>query len=238
MDRRYPSTTPEPLSPWGLRAAASGIAATALGAGLGTMTYLQIPGTASMPWDRLGIAIVLFMLVAGLCVGAFVGWGTLWASRHRPSLLRLAVGGAAGGALAGILPGLFGFAGFGSLHAPYMGTLNILSCCLAGGTAFVVLWAPRLLPRSIAQRITPARRFGLAALAAVITAGSVGLLGGMLALSLQLLPTLAGVKCVVHTVGLPALGMTAGSLLGMLGGALVGLCCGIFLTLARRTADA
>lgn len=236
-DRLISSPAPR-NAPWGLRAAASGIAATALAATLATLSYRAIPGTEAMAWDRLGPAIGLFAIVTGVCTGTLIGWGTLAATRkRRVSLLGLAVGGGLGGVVAGIIPGLYGFAGFGSLHAPYMGSVNILSSVLAAVTAFVVLWGPRLLPTDVAQRIGPAQRFGLATLAAVITVGAVGLLGGMVAMSLHLVPHLPQLRVMAAVVGLPLLGMIGGAVLGALGGTLVGLCCGIFTVLARRTAQ-
>jgi len=236
VDLRAPS---RPLPPnrgiWGLRAAAAGIAATALAATLATMTYRGIPGTHALDWTRLGPAIVLFVLVTGICIGTFVGLGTRWATRAGTrSLTRLVLGGAAGGAVGGIIPGFMGVAGFGSLHAPYLGTINIVSCVLAGATAFVVLWGPRLLPRQVARTIGPARRFGLATLAAVITVGGAGLLGGMLVMGLHWVPSLGGLRCTAHAIGLPSLGVATGLVLGTLGGGLVGLCCGIFGRLARH----
>lgn len=186
-----------------------------------------------MPWERLGPAIGLFTLVTGLCLGCFVGWATLAASTRRASLPRLVAGGALGGAAAGIVPGFLGSAGFGSLAGPYLGSLNILSCALLGATIFVVLWAPRLLPTT--QTSHPAQRFALAALSAVITVGAAGLLGGVLASSLHLIPALPSLRCLAHGVGLPLLGIAGGLGLGMLAGALIGLCCGIFLVLADKT---
>lgn len=233
MDPRAP--LPANRRNWGLRAAAAGIAATALAATLATITYRGIPGTADLDWARLGPAIALFVLVTGICIGTFVGWGTRWASRGGTgSLSRLAIGGALGGAVGGLVPGFLGVAGFGSLHAPYLGSVNIISCVLAGATAFVVLWGPRLLPADVARTIGSARRFGLATLAAVITVGGAGLLGGMVVMGLHLVPSLSGLRCTAQVVGLPALGVSTGLMLGALGGGLVGLCCGIFGRLAQQ----
>ena len=236
------ASTPPRSRSWGFRAVASATAASALAAGLATITYRALPGTACLPWDRLGLAIVTFTLMTGVCVGLGVGGGTIaavrrapWRTRRSP-IGRLVLGGALGGALAGIIPGLFGIAGFGSLHAPYLGTITIVSVVLAAATTFVVLWGPRLLPSTVVGVIGPARRFGLATASAVITAGSAGLLGIMVGLSLHLLPSLAQLHAAAHRIGLVGLAVLGGVVLGAVGGALTGLACGIFVALCLRVA--
>lgn len=213
----------------------AGVAAGALGAALGVTAYLDVPGADAMPWCRLGPAVVLFAIVTGLCTGVFIGFGTLVASRRRTGLLRLALGGAIGGLVAGLIPGLFGIGGFGSLHGPYMGTTNILAAVLAGATTFVVLWGPRLLPARIASRLRPGRRIALAALAAIITASTVGLTAWSLVSTLGLVPTFATLKATAHCMGLGYFAIAGGAFLGTVGGAVVGLCCGVFTLLAKST---
>lgn len=227
-----PLSSPSPSErPWPLRAIAAGIAACAVGAGLATLVYRDLPRAAEMDWSRLAPAIALFVIVAGISIGLGLGGG-MWVARkggRRPAARRLVVGSAIGGSVAAIAPGIYGIAGFGSLSGPYAGTANILSSTLLSAAIFVALWAPRLHeggPRSSAARL------GLALVASTICAASVGVLGWMLVTTLHLVPSFGAMKQAAHAIGLVPFAIATGLGIGATGGAFVGAATSVYLSLA------
>lgn len=226
-----PSPSSRHRFPWIVRACAAGLGASALSAIVGTALYLQDPGSATMNWDFLAPAIVLFALVGGLSLGLGLGGGMVLARgrAHNPRAGRLVAGAAAGGLLASIAPGILGIAGFGSLHGPYLGTVNIVGCSLLCAATFVALWAPRLFdhgPRRAAARIT------LASVAAIVTALSFAALAGTLIEVLDLQPSFRWLRATSRCMGLTTFAVVAGALLGTIYGAFIGAATSVYGSLA------
>ena len=151
---------------WGLRAAGTGLLACGLGTLLGTSRYVALPGAMRLDWSEMPFALAVFAVLAGVSAGLSIGGFTLLAARRGAGPLGLLVAGAIGGFIAGLGPGVLGIAGFGSLHAPYAGTANILSSCLLGAITFVALWSPQLFPNR--KGISPLVHLAHAAIASIV----------------------------------------------------------------------
>lgn len=215
---------------WYPRAAAAGVLACGLGAILCTSRYVALPrAMEQLDWSRMPLAIALFVLLGGIAVGVCLGGCTLLAARRGARVPGLMAAGAFGGALAGVAPGIMGIAGFGSLHAPYAGTANILSSILLAAITFVALWSPLLYPQPHvgAPLVSRARHLGQAAIASVIALGAFGMLAWTVLRTLGWVPSLDTLAGLADAVGLMPLAVLGGSLLGAGGGAAIGAACGL-----------
>lgn len=219
--------------PWLLHAALAGMIGCGLGALLGTARYLALPdalGPGWSEWSRMPLAMAMFVLVSGISLGVCVGGMTSWAARRGAGIPGLMAAGAVGGVLAGVAPGILGIAGFGSLHAPYAGTANILGSSLVGAIAFVAVWSPRLFPR---QDHSPLRHLGHAALASVISLGAFGMVAWSLVGALGWVPSFDTLADLAISIGLVPFAILGGALLGASGGAAIGAACGLVGRLGR-----
>jgi hypothetical protein len=226
-----PSAVPVPRA-WSLRAALTGVLAIALGGLLCTSRYVALPGALRLDWGlgHMPLAIALFVLVSGVCVGMGVGGATLFAARRGARVPGLLLAGALGGALAGLAPGVLGIAGFGSLDAPYAGTANILSSILLGAIAFVALWSPQLFPHRERPLLV---HLGHAAIASVISIGAFGMIAWSLVRTLGWVPSFHALADAAQAIGLVPFALLGGALLGALGGAAVGAACGLVGRMSR-----
>lgn len=225
-----PTPTPVVLPRyWGLRAALVGLLACGIGAVLCTANYLALPGAERLDWSRMPLAIALFVAVCGIAVGVCVGGATLLATRRDP--LGLLLAGAAGGALAGVAPGILGIAGFGSLSAPYAGTANIMGSILVASIAFVALWSPQLFPRRAGRSLL--RHLGHATLASVISLGAFGMVAWSVLGGLGWIPTFDPLADAAMAVGIVRFAVLGGALLGAAGGAAIGAACGLVGRMSR-----
>jgi hypothetical protein len=230
-----PMPTPASALPsprfWALRAVLAGVIACGLGALLGTARYVALPGALKLDWTRMPLAIAVFVLVAGISVGLCIGGTTLLAARRGARVPGLLAAGALGGLLAGIAPGILGIAGFGSLHAPYAGTANIMSSTLLGAIAFVALWSPQLFPRPAHH--APLRHLAHAAIASIVSLGAFGMIAWSLVRTLGWVPSFDTLYDLAHAMGLVNFAMLAGALLTASGGAAIGAACGLVGRMSR-----
>ncbi len=141
-----PYTTPRALSGVAsagtdplFMAALAGAGGGALTAVLGGFPYwLVYRGTdVELSWGKVGVVFVAFIVATGALVCVMLRMGVSLTDRWvgaRPVLSALGCvpSGALFGALAGVLPGSFGTAYFGSVHAPFMGTAMLSLAPLAG----------------------------------------------------------------------------------------------------------
>lgn len=130
--------------------------------------------------------------------------------------------GAIGGVLAGIAPGILGIAGFGSLHAPYAGTANILGSSLVGAIVFVAVWSPQLFPRRDRSVLL---HLGHATLASVISLGAFGMVAWSLVRTLGWVPSFDTLADLALSMGLLPFAIAGGVLLGAAAGAAIGAAC-------------
>ncbi len=228
-----PIAPPCPPRPryWGLRAALSGIIACGLGALVCTAHYVTLPGALKLDWALMPLALAMFVIIGGISTGLCIGGTTLLAARRGASLPGLMGAGAVGGVIAGIAPGILGIAGFGSLHAPYAGTGNIMAALLVGAIAFVALWSPQVLPRT-GSRL---RHLGLSAVASVISLGAFGMIAWGVANTLDLVPSFDRLVAASDAMGIMAFAAVGGVLLGAAGGAAIGAACGLVGRIDRHT---
>ncbi|MEM7152053.1 MAG: hypothetical protein AAF799_04385 [Myxococcota bacterium] len=223
--------TPSNTRHWGLRAAGTGLLACGLGTLLGTSRYVALPGALGLDWSQMPLAIAIFAAFAGISVGLCVGGSTLLAARRGAGPLGLMLAGAVGGFLSGLGPGVLGIAGFGSLHAPYAGTANILSSSLVGAITFVALWSPQLFPNR--GGISPLRHLGHASIASIVSLGAFGMMGWTLAQGFDLVPRFDQIEATARAIGLLPFSMITGGLLGAIGGAAIGAACALVGRLRR-----
>jgi len=217
---------------WGLRAALAGVIACGIGAVVCTARYVALPGALKLDWSQMPVAIAVFVVLGGASLGLSIGGTTLLAARRGARMGGLLLAGFIGGALAGLLPGLMGIAGFGSLDAPYAGTVNILSSCLLGAIAFVTLWSPQLLGQRSSR--SALRHLGRSALASVITLGAFGMMAWSLVRGLDLVPSFDTMANVAEAIGLLPFSLMVGALLGGVGGGAIGTACGLVAHLEQR----
>lgn len=152
-------------------------ALTALPSGLaiGGSYYVEYLGherlQAGWSWELWILAVVL----ATPIIGAFWAAGTVWGLRRLGVRLGPTLAGFVGGTLGGVVPMVICVGGFGSLHAPYVGTANVAFGLLTGFAAFAVLHAitppagdiePSWRARALATVLVIAP-FGLIVMAAV-----------------------------------------------------------------------
>jgi hypothetical protein len=216
---------------WPLRAVLAGVLACGLGALLGTARYVALPGALKLDWTRMPLAIAVFVLVAGISVGLCVGGTTLFAARRGARVPGLLLAGALGGALAGIAPGILGIAGFGSLHAPYAGTANIMSSSLLGAITFVALWSPQLFPRP--DHHAPLRHLAHATVASVVSLGAFGMIAWSLVRTLGWVPSFDTLADMALAIGVVPFAILAGTLLSATGGAAIGAACALVGRMSR-----
>jgi hypothetical protein len=205
--------------------------AAAIGVGVGWGNYFTLPGAMRIDWALMGPIVVAFGGLCALLFGLGVGGGMVLASRRDgPSVgaARLAIGASLGAVLFGSLPAALGIGGFAHLSAPYAGTANILGSSLLASAVFVALFAPALHRE---HAIGLLRRFGLAAVASCITAGTIGGLFWLLVNELGLVPSFPRLAMAAEQMGLwtfstaVAVGLTAAL------GTFVGLATWIYLSL-------
>lgn len=221
---------------WILRSMWAGTAAAMLGVGLGTLQYRLLPGAARMDWNAMGWVLAAYALLVGVSSGLGIGAATSLAVRtgggpRRVGMLRLVAMGAVGGIAGCAAPAWVGIAGFGSLHAPYAGTANLVFCTLVTCTTFVALWAPMLVGRQVG-RMGRATHFGIAALSASLAVASLGILGTTLALALDLVPSVREILAASRAIGLESLAAYAAVAGGALVGAAAGFACWLYLSTA------
>jgi hypothetical protein len=222
---------------WITRAAGAGTVAALFGVGLGTLHYARLPGTAELPWCSLGPAVLGYAVFCGIAAGLGLGAGTAVAVRsaggpHRVGMLRMVLGGIAGGLLGLVVPGIVGIAGFGSLDAPYAGTGNIVFCLLVASTAFVSLWAPVLWRTGAGRPIALVEHLGLSAIAASLAIASLGILGATLCTALDVVPSFDWLADTAIALGLVPFAMIASSILATILGAAMGFACWLYLSAA------
>lgn len=221
--------------PWKRQAVVAGLLAAGAGSTLGGFGYLMGPHSHRVDWSThiLGLAGLTLMVAFGFCFS--VAWVTLRTIERRTSrntsAPRLIVAGAIGGALGGIIPAAVGMGGFGTLKLPYAGTASIVASVLFMSTIFVALWAPRLseLPREARPGLP--RRFAMAALAASLTAATVGTLAWVGATTLALVPDLQDVRHVVEMIGYVPTMLAAGGVVSAAAGATIAAASWLYLTL-------
>jgi len=225
------SSVPAPRA-WSLRAALAGLLAITLGALLCTSRYVALPGALELDWGlgHMPLAIALFVLIGGISVGMGIGGATLFAARRGARVPGLLLAGAIGGALAGLAPGVLGIAGFGSLHAPYAGTANILGSLLLGAITFVALWSPQLFPHRERPLLL---HLGHAAIASVISIGAFGMIAWSLVRTLGWVPSFHALADAAQVIGLLPFSLSCGALLGAIGGAAIGAACGLVGRMSR-----
>lgn len=226
---------------WLARSVFAGVAAAMLGAGLCTVLYLQLPGAERLDWSSHWVQIAAYVGLTGMCAGVGIGGSMALATGSTPrrasaGLLRLVVGATFGTMIGGIVPAIVGIAHFGSFHAPYAGTANILLSVLAAGTTFVVLWAPVLDDR--ATSLPRIHRMTLALVSATIAATSMGALGWTLATALDVLPSFAWMQATARQIGLVEFGAVAGVFVCAWIGLYMGLATWLDLTLSLAWAPA
>lgn len=215
---------------WSLAAASSGLAAVGAGAVVCTANYLALPGSAKLDWGAMPLAIAMFVALSGLSIGLCIGGALLVAAKRKLGPLGYVGAGALGGVVAGLVPGVAGIAGFGSLDAPYAGTANIVLSVLVGTTTFVALWSPRV----VAHRCDGGARHLLrSAIAAIVCVGGAGIMGWTLARNFDLIPTFDTMRAGVHCIGLLPLSAIVGASMGMAIGAVAGAACALVGRLGR-----
>jgi|GEM_PF-2102308 len=216
---------------WAVQAwIAAGVAA-AVGVGVGWGNYFRLPGAMRIDWATIGPLVAAFGGLSALALGLGLGGGMVLASRRRGAqtgAFALA-GGAAGGALVfGTIPATLGIGGFAHLSAPYGGTANILGSSLLACIVFVALFAPSLHP---ARSVSLLARLGLATVASVITAGTLGGLAWLLVGELGLVPTFPELAAVAERTGLWMFSAQVAAGLCTALGAVVGLATWVYLSL-------
>jgi hypothetical protein len=227
----------EPTRPrWILRSMWAGTAAALLGVGLGTLQYRELPGAGRMDWSVMGWVLLGYALLVGVSSGLGIGAATSLAVRtgggpRKVGMFRLMAMGAVGGVVGCFVPAWVGIAGFGSLHAPYAGTGNLVFCTLVTATTFVALWAPVLAGAQVA-RMGRATHFGVAALASSLAIASLGIMGTTLALALGLVPSCRQIFALSRAIGLESLAAYASIAGGALVGAAAGFACWLYLSAA------
>jgi hypothetical protein len=231
-------------SRWLLRSAWAGTAAALFGVGIGTLGYRALPGTERMDWSMMAIALFGYALFTGVSSGLGIGAGTALAVRsgggaRKVGALRLTSLGALGGIAGCTVPALVGIAGFGSLHAPYAGTANLVFCTLVVCTTFVTLWAPTLWGRD-RDALGRGAHIGVAAMASSLAVASLGILAVSLVSTLGLVPTLGDFVALSRGFGLfemsLAIGLVAGALVGATAGFATWLYLSTVIALERRLA--
>lgn len=226
----------QPRPRWILRSMWAGTAAALLGVGLGTLQYQLLPGAERMDWSVMGWVVLGYALLVGVSSGLGIGAATAIAVRtgggpRRVGMFRLMAFGAVGGVAGCTAPAWVGIAGFGSLHAPYAGTGNLVFCTLVICTTFVALWAPMLIGQQIA-RMGRATHFGIAALSGSLAIASLGIFGTTLALALDLVPSCREIFATSRAIGLESLAAYAAVIGGALVGAGAGFACWLYLSTA------
>lgn len=223
-------------SRWMLRSAWAGTAAALFGVGIGTVGYRALPGVERMDWTTMGVVLFAYAVLTGVSSGLGIGAGTAFAVRsgggpRRVGAMRLTLFGATGGLLGCTVPALVGIAGFGSLHAPYAGTANLVFCTLVVCTTFVTLWAPTLWGRD-RDRLGRGTHLGIAAMASSLAVASLGILGVSLVSALGLVPGLGEFVALSSAFGLFELGLGAGAFAGVCVGAVAGFAVWLYLSTA------
>ncbi len=202
-----------------------------VGVGVGWSRYIGLPGALRMDWATLGPLVVAFGGLCAVMLGLGLGGGLVWAVRARgarTSAPRLAIGAAVGAAVAGTLPAMLGIGGFGQLHAPFMGTANILGSSLLAAAAFVALFAPSTHREHTVGLL---RRLGLSALASSITAATLGGLAWLLVQELALTPSFYEIVALAERVGLWTLSAWVALALCSALGVFVGLATWVYMSL-------
>lgn len=221
---------------WLLRSAWAGTAAAMFGVGLGTLNYQAIPQAARMDWSCMGLVLFGYAVLTGVCSGLGIGAGTALAVRtgggpRRVGALRLAGFGALGGVAGCTVPACVGIAGFGSLHAPYAGTANLVFCTLVVCTTFVTLWAPTLWGRRHGQ-LGRATHMGIAAMASGLAVASIGIFAATLVSALGVVPRFEEIEALSWELGLLQLAAWSGLAAGACIGATAGFACWLYLSTA------
>lgn len=215
---------------WVGRALGAGFVAAFVGTAWGATTYFQRPGAMKLDWSLMLPMVVGYALLCCLLGGFGMGAGMKVALGDNPGRATLGrvLGGAVVGAVLGTtLPAFVGLIGFGSVRGPYMGTENIVASILLGTTAFVAVFSPALNPKS-RLRLLP--RFGLAALASIIAAVTLGGLGWLMATQLDLVPNLADLRVHIQELGIVTFCALAGLGISVAVGVYLGLATWLYLS--------
>lgn len=223
--------------PWISRAIAAGLVAASIGTILATASYLRLPGAMRLDWSHMIWVVLGYAVLCGSLGGLGTGAGMMLATQGvreagTVSARRLVFGSVVGGSVGCLIPAVWGIVGFGSLHAPYAGTANLVFSILVACTAFVAFWAPALDGRPTG-RWEPLRRLGLSAVASVVTVGSLGILGWTLAATLGAIPSFEWLAATADAYGLLPLALVAGVIVGVGVGTTMGLGTWIYLQLGR-----
>ncbi len=226
--------------PWVVRSLLAGLLAAGVAVSIGWGNYFGLRGAMTIDWTLMFPIVLAYGGFTGVLAGLGLGGGMTIATRRagpRVGLVRLMSGAVLGAVLGCWGPALVGIVGFGSLHAPYAGTGNILFCILVAATVFLAAFAPSLLPD---QKLGLLGRLGVSAVAAGIASATLGTLGWLFVTQLDLLPSFPEMAWRVEQVGLVRFGVGAATVLGVGVGVFIGLATWLYLTLAivvdRRTA--
>ncbi len=214
-----------PAPDWVLRASLAGVTAALTGTAFGTFHYLGLPGALELDWSIMLPVVMAFAVGSGLIAGLSIAAGMLRAcrGRSRVGFPRLVLGAALGGAFGGLVPGLVGIAGLGSLPAPYAGTGNILFSALVAATVLVTFLSPILAP----ARGSLTTRLGIAAIASIVAGTTMGALAWAFATRLGIVPDLDDLRRAVAVMGLVPLALVGGASVTAGTGALTGLAVGL-----------
>lgn len=220
---------------WILRAAWAGAASCLLGAGLATWNYAALPGAERLPWDSMALVIVAYAVGSGIAGALGIAAATALAVRtgggsRRVGALRMTAFGALGGLVGALVPAVVGIVGFGSLHAPYAGTANLVFSILVGSTTFVTLWAPQLWDRPF--RLGRVEHLGVSAMAASLAIASFGILGASASGAFGFAPSFEWLCAAEAELGLMELAVRIGAVIGLFVGAAAGFACWLYLCAA------
>jgi hypothetical protein len=177
----------------------AGLAAAVASMSVCAAMYYLRNSHLEMDWSLWFAAMAGYGALGGVLVGLAAGI----AERRGAGVARTVLMGAS----AGVVPGILGVFGFGSLNAPYCGTGTIVCAVLAGAAAYAIRMAPSgdLGRRSVAGST------------AVIVIGSLGVLLWLLVTTLGLIPSFDVFRSLALDYGLwfaAALGAGVGAAAG------------------------
>lgn len=217
---------------WVIRSLVAGLVAAALGVGVGWGNYFALDGSMKLDWAIMGPVVIAYGGLCALLTGLGLGGGMVFATRRRAdsvSATRLVLGAMVGALIGCSLPATLGIAGFAHLDAPYAGTANILGSTLLAATTYIALFAPALMPTK-KLRLLP--RLGLSAVAATLTAITLGTLAWTFVGELDLVPTFPELATTAERMGLWRFGAIVGTGLSAAIGLFMGLATWVYATLA------
>lgn len=217
---------------WVVRSLTAGLVAAAAGVGVGWGNYVAIDGSMKLDWSVMGPIVIAYGGLCALLAGLGLGGGMVLATRRRAdsvSITRLVLGAIAGAILGCSIPATLGIAGFAQLDAPYAGTANILGSTLLAATLYIALFAPALMPT---KQLKLLPRLGLSAVAAVLTAATLGTLAWTFVGELDLVPSFPELVETAENMGLWTFSAVVSAGMSTVIGLFVGLATWLYVTLA------